>query len=49
MGMGKACRQESNLLEVEVPQAAVVTDYSDAIVIDQEVTSESKSQLSGTD
>jgi hypothetical protein len=27
-----------NLLEqVEVPQAAVVTDYSDAIVIDQEV------------
>lgn len=27
----------SNLLEqVEVPQAAVVTDYSDAIVIDQE-------------
>lgn len=28
-----------NLLEqVEVPQAAVVTDYSDAIVIDQEVS-----------
>ena len=32
-----------NLLEVEVPQAAVVTDYSDAIVIDQEV-----SRMTGT-
>lgn len=29
--------RSTSIFQVEVPQAAVVTDYSDAIVIDQEV------------